>query len=120
MPREQLDVAQAATGTVDVAGGARDEAAPSGMRRAAFVAELLEERHEPVHDAVRLQVRAAIGTDRRPNRLRGARQTLQGAPQVGMHGNPPPAALLRDDVADMDRPAYPALRVEHHRPIEAG
>ena len=41
MSREQLDVAQAAAGAVDVAGRHRDEAAPSGVRRAAFVAELL-------------------------------------------------------------------------------
>src|SRR5208337_404832 len=33
MPRQQLHVAQAAPGAVDVAGGHRDEAAPAGMRR---------------------------------------------------------------------------------------
>src|ERR1700684_938626 len=59
MPGEQLHITQAAAGAVDVAGGDRDEAAPPGVRRAALVAELLEERDEPVHDAVRLQVRAA-------------------------------------------------------------
>ena len=32
MPREQLHVAQAAAGAVDVAGGDRDEAAPAGVR----------------------------------------------------------------------------------------
>jgi hypothetical protein len=31
MPREKLHVAQAAPGAVDIAGGHRDEAAPSGM-----------------------------------------------------------------------------------------
>jgi hypothetical protein len=56
MPREQLYVTQAATGAVDVAGGDRDEAAPPGMRRAALVAELLEQRDEPIDHAVGLQV----------------------------------------------------------------
>jgi hypothetical protein len=46
MPREQLHVAQAAAGAVDVAGGDGDEAAPAGMRRAPFVAERMEERHQ--------------------------------------------------------------------------
>jgi DNA invertase Pin-like site-specific DNA recombinase len=36
----------------------------------------VEERHELIHDAVRLQVRAAIAADRRPGRLRGARQSF--------------------------------------------
>jgi len=75
MPREQLDVTQTATRTLDVAGGDRDEAAPSRMRRAAFVAELLEERDEPIHDAVRLQVRAAIGADHWPDGFRGDAST---------------------------------------------
>jgi len=35
-------------------------------------------------------------------------------------GYPPPAALLRNDVADVDRARHVTLRVEHHRPIEAG
>jgi Transposase IS66 family len=105
---------------VDVAGRHRDEAAPSGVRRAALVAEVVEERHEPIHDAVRLQVRAAIGADHRPGRLRGARQSPQGAPQVGMHGDAPSPALLRDYVADVDRARHATLRIEDHGPIEAG
>ena len=52
MPREQLHVTQTATRTVDVAGRDRDEAASSGMRRAALVPELVEERDEPVYDTV--------------------------------------------------------------------
>ena len=120
MPREHLHVAQAAAGAVDVAGGHRDEAAPAGMRRAALVAQLLEESDEPIHDAVRLQVGAAIGADHWPDRLGGARQSFQRAAQVGMHGNPPSAALLCNDVANMDRAGDAALRVGHHGPIEAG
>ena len=37
-----------------------------------------------------------------------------------MHGNPPPPALLRNHVADMDRAGNVTLRAEHHGPIEAG
>jgi len=55
MSREQLHVAEAATSAVDVSGRHRNEAAPSGMRRAALVAELVEERDEPIDHAVRLQ-----------------------------------------------------------------
>ena len=43
MSREQLHVAQAAARAMDVAGGDGDEAAPAGMRRAAFEAEFLEQ-----------------------------------------------------------------------------
>src|SRR5271165_5329776 len=79
MPREQLDVAQAAAGAVDVAGGEGDEATPAGMRRAALVAQLLEERDEPIHNAVRLQVRAAIGADHRADGLDRQGQLLESA-----------------------------------------
>jgi hypothetical protein len=44
MPGEKLNVAKAAPGLVNVPRGDDDEAAPAGMRRAAFKAELLEER----------------------------------------------------------------------------
>jgi hypothetical protein len=37
-----------------------------------------------------------------------------------MHGNSPSPALLRDDVADVDRAGHATLRVEHHRPIQPG
>ena len=120
VPREQLDVAQAAARAMDVAGGDGDEAAPAGVRRAALEAELLEKRREPVDDAARPEVRAAIRADHRPDRFRVSREPLQGAPQVGMHRDAPPAALLRDDVADVERAGDATLRVEDHRPIEAG
>src|SRR5277367_1177761 len=109
MPCEKLDVAQAATGFVDVPCGDGDEAAPTGMRGTAFKSEFLEQCHKPVDHAVCLQVRSAIGTDDRTDGLCGLRQPLQRAPQVRVHRNPSPAALLRNDVADLDRAGYATL-----------
>src|SRR5271168_2837712 len=120
MPREDLHVAQAAARAMDVAGGDRDEAAPAGVRRAALEAKLLEKRREPVDDAARPEVRAAIRADHRPDRLRVSREPLQRPSQVGVHRDPPAAALLRDDVADVERARDATLRVENHRPVEAG
>src|SRR5271154_4222651 len=37
-----------------------------------------------------------------------------------MHRNAPAAALLRDDVADVEGARDATLRVENHRPVEAG
>ena len=76
-------------GAVDVPGGGRDEAAPSGMQRAALVAELVEERDEPIHDAVRLQVRAA----RRPV---NSKECGTVALMVSIHENVSGPCLLYD------------------------
>jgi hypothetical protein len=89
MPREQLNVAQAAAGAVDIPRRNRDETSSARMRRAALEAEFFEQRDEPIDPAVRLQMRAAIRTDDGSNRLRGLRQALQSAPQVRMHRNGP-------------------------------
>jgi hypothetical protein len=47
MPREQLHVAQAAAGAVDVAGRHRDEAAPSGRERFRYGTSERRRRLEP-------------------------------------------------------------------------
>ena len=121
MPGEKLNVPQTSPGLVDVPRGDGDEAPPTRMRRAGFKAERLVKRREPIHDAVGLQMRAPIGADHPTyRRAARARQTLKRAPQIGMHGNAPAAALFRNGVADMDRAAHTTLRVENHRPIEAG
>ena len=46
--REQLDVAQAASGAMDIAGGDRDETPSPGMRRAPLKTEFFEKGDEPV------------------------------------------------------------------------
>src|SRR5271166_740957 len=107
-------------GRASVASGAGDERAPAGMRRAPFESEFAEQRRKPIDHARWPQMAAAGGADHRSGRLRGARQSFQRAPQVGMHGNPPSAALLCNDVADMDRAGNVTLRVENHGPIKAG
>src|ERR1700677_4316721 len=91
MTREQLHIAEAASRTMNIASGDGDETAPTRMRGTAFEAEFLEQRHEPIDDAVRLHVRAAIGADDRSDGLRGLGQPLQCAPQIRMHRDPPTA-----------------------------
>jgi hypothetical protein len=65
MTGEELDVAQAAARSMDIAGCDRDEAAPARMRRAALKAEIAKERGEPIDDAIRPKVRAARRADDR-------------------------------------------------------
>ena len=108
MPRKQLHVPKAAAGTVDVAGCHRDEAASPGMRRASLKAEFFEQRHEPIHDAIRFEVRASIRADDRTHGLCSRGQALQSAPQVRVDGNPPPSALFCNDVPDVDRAGHAA------------
>lgn len=105
---------------MNVASGDGDETAPAGMRRAAFEAEFLEQHDEPVDDAVRLEVSAATGADDWSFGSLRTRHFYQGASEVGVHGYPPTAALLGDDVANMDRAGNLALGIEHHRPVNSG
>jgi hypothetical protein len=77
---------EAATATASQPPGRHhDEAASAGMRRAALVAELLEERDEPIHDAVRLQVRAAIGADHRPRNIHRSGCSLRDVQLLAGH-----------------------------------
>ena len=66
----------------------------------------------------------AFRCDPRYERITGPRdcrrQLLQRPTQIGMHGNPAAAALLSDEVADMNRVGHPTASVEHHRPAEPG
>jgi hypothetical protein len=57
----------------------RNEATSPRMRRASFVAQFIEQHDEPIDDAVRTEMGAAIGADDEPNRHRGLGQALQGA-----------------------------------------
>ena len=68
MACEQLHIAEAASRTMNVAGGDGDETAPTRMRRTASEAEFPKQHHEPIDEAVRLHVRAAIGADHGPYR----------------------------------------------------
>jgi hypothetical protein len=64
------------------------------MRRAALIAEFVKERDEPIDDAVRPQVRAAVGADHRPDRLRGCPRLSKS-----------PSLIARDDPSRARKPA---------------
>src|SRR5271166_5350603 len=76
VPSEQLHVAQAATAGVDVAGGAGDEGAPTGVGRAPFEAEFPEQSCKPVDHAGGPQITAAGGANDRTRRFAGPQQPL--------------------------------------------
>ena len=76
MPREQLNVAQAAAGAMDIAGRDRDEAPPPGMRGTAFKSEFFKQDNEPIDDAVRFKCDDRSGSSAQP-----APWSAPGAPE---------------------------------------
>ena len=117
MASEQLNVANRAANSCSPPRSERDEGAPSGMRRAAFKAELGVERLEPVHDTAGTAPLATFRFDDVACTAGLAAEFRKSLAQTGVQRDHPPRTLFGDTVSQRDLAADVAASIEDHRQV---